>query len=131
MVTVHKEPLSLPIRRSRPIIYYEILLAIRELWANKGEARITPVQSQVNIPTKRFREFLHQMERSGLIRLNPLDVTAAGNEYVEEMERFLKFLEKYGLVPKHSVARFAQRTPPRPHWAEIISEYEKKLKTTA
>ncbi len=131
MVTVHKEPISFPIRRSRPIIYYEILLAIRELWANKGEARITPVQSQVNIPTKRFRNILHDMERSELIRSNPLNVTIAGNEYVDEFKHFLSFLEKFGLAPKHTVARFSQGAAPKPGWEEIFDEYEKKLKTTS
>ncbi len=129
MVNVHTEPTPFASRRSRPIIYYEILLAIRELWTSKGEARITPVQSQVNTPTKRFREFLYDMEKTGLIRLKPLDVTMAGNEYVDEFERFLKFLEKYGLAPKQTVARLAQRTFPKPQWAEIIAEYEKKLST--
>jgi len=118
---------SLTSRRSRPVIFYEILLAIRHFWASRGEARITPVQSHVNIPSSRFREFLRSMEKTGLVKLNPLDVTPAGNEYVEEFGRFLRFLEKYGLVPKESLT-YHQPHVAQPHWAEIIAEYEKKIK---
>jgi len=110
------------------MIYYEILLAIRHFWASRGEAKITPVQSHVNIPTGRFREFLRSMEKVGLLRLNPLDVTPAGNEYVDEFERFLKFLEKYGLAPRSSSVQVGPRVA-QPHWADIIAEYEKKMKT--
>ncbi len=110
------------------MIFYEILLAIRHFWASRGEARITPVQSRVNIPSNRFREFLRSMEKAGLVRLNPLDVTPAGNEYVEEFSHFLKFLEKYGLAPKASVLYHQPRLA-QPHWADIIAEYEKKIKT--
>ena len=128
MVSVHGEYGGFANRRSRPMIYYEILLAIRHFWASRGEAKITPVQSHVNIPTGRFREFLRSMEKAGLLRLNPLDVTPAGNEYVDEFEHFLKFLEKYGLAPKQSPAAFGPRVA-QPHWADVIAEYEKKMKT--
>ena len=127
MVGTHSS--SLTSRRSRPVIFYEILLAIRYFWASRGEARITPVQSHVNIPSSRFREFLRSMDKAGLVRLNPLDVTPAGNEYVEEFGRFLKFLEKYGLVPKESLTYRHQPRTAQPHWADIIAEYEKKIKT--
>ncbi len=70
------------------------------------------------------------MEKAGLIRLNPLDVTPAGNEYVEEFSHFLKFLEKYGLAPKESAPYHGPRLA-QPHWADIIAEYEKKIKTRA
>jgi len=119
---------SLTSRRSRPVIFYEILLAIRHFWASRGEARITPVQSHVNIPSSRFREFLRSMEKAGLVKLNPLDVTSTGNEYVEEFARFLKFLEKYGLAPKESLTYHQSRVV-QPHWADIIAEYEKKIRT--
>ena len=124
----HKEILSTS-RRTRPFIYCDILLAIRELKAQKGEARITPVQSLVNIPTKRFRRFLQDMEKSGLVQLNPLIVTDLGRQYTDEFEHFLKFLEKFGLAPRESLVRSSHRTPPKPSWAEIIAEYEGKLKT--
>src|SRR3989442_13152197 len=94
---------SLASSRSRPVIFYEILLAIRHFWASRGEARITPVQSHVNIPSSRFREFLRSMEKAGHVKMNPLDVTPAGNENVEEFARFLKFLEKYALARKESL----------------------------
>ncbi len=68
------------------------------------------------------------MEKVGLLRLNPLDVTPAGNEYVDEFERFLKFLEKYGLAPRSSSVQVGPRVA-QPHWADIIAEYEKKMKT--
>ena len=109
------------------MIYYEILLAIRQLWASRGEAKVTPVQSHVNIPTGRFREFLNSMAKAGLVRLNPLDVTPAGNEFVEEFEHFRKFLEKYGLAPKQSFTHIGARSA-QPHWVDIIEEYEKKFK---
>jgi len=119
---------SLSNRRSRPVIFYEILLAIRHFLASRGEARITPVQSHVNIPSSRFRDFLRSMEKAGLVKMNPLDVTPAGNEYVEEFARFLKFLEKYGLAPKESLTYHQSRVA-QPHWADIIAEYEKRIKT--
>ena len=109
-------------------MYYEILLAIRHFWASRGEAKVTPVQSHVNIPTGRFREILRSMEKAGLLRLKPLDVTPSGDEYVQEFEHFLKFLEKYGLAPRQSPVHVGPRVA-QPHWAEIIAEYEKKMKT--
>ncbi len=128
MVSIHGERGGFASRRSRPMIYYEILLAIRHFWASRGEAKITPVQSHVNIPTGRFRGFLQSMEKVGLLRLKPLDVTPAGNEYVDEFEHFLKFLEKYGLAPRPSSLQLGPRVA-QPHWADIIAEYEKKMKT--
>ncbi len=53
-------------RRSRPLIFYDILLAIKDLRMRRGEAKITPVQSLVSIPSKRFRQFLRDMEKVGL-----------------------------------------------------------------
>ena len=56
-----------------------------------------------------FESFFGVWEKAGLLRLNPLDVTPAGDEYVDEFEHFLKFLEKYGLAPKSSSVQVGPR----------------------
>ncbi len=119
-------------RRTRPLIYYDILLAIRDLRIRRGDAKITPVQNLVNIPSKRFRQFLHDMEKVGLLRLDSLDLTTSGNHFLEEFTHFLSFLEKFGLATTEGPARHAESPVVKPTFADITAEYEStRVRTTA
>ena len=85
-------------RRERVRIFYDILSSIieREL---DGAARITRVQSEVNLPSDRLRFYLKEMTALGLVEYGEtLRSTERGRAFVAEYEKIVDILKQFGLL---------------------------------
>ncbi len=61
--------------------------------------RFTKVQTDVNVPFVRFKDYMDDLEKKGLIITHPqIALTAEGEKYIQEYRRVREFLEKFGLV---------------------------------
>lgn len=84
------------LRRHRTALYADILESV-ERRQRTGGAKVTPVQTDANVPTARFKEYLEDLERRGLLSVEPeLRVTEEGLRYLEEYRRVRAFLERFG-----------------------------------
>ena len=84
-------------RRARPQIFAEILKAIIEEAEANGEVKITRIQSKVYVPFDRFKEYLAEMRKRGLLEESSLRVTDEGRKYLEHYRSVKEFLERFGL----------------------------------
>jgi DNA-binding PadR family transcriptional regulator len=66
---------------------------------------VTRVQSDVNVPFVRFKEYLDDLQRKGLIEVVPdLGITERGRRYLQEYRRVRDFFEQFGLSERRSGA---------------------------
>lgn len=92
------EPLKLR-RRSRLVIYLDILSAVERVKLKYGLAKMTKVQYQVNVPYDRFKTYIDELIRLGLVEWgDQLSLTERGQAYVLECNRFVDFLESLGIL---------------------------------
>ena len=84
-------------RRARPQIFAEILKAITEEAQAGGEVKITRIQSRVYVPFDRFKEYLAEMRKRGLIEESSMKITEKGLNYLEHYRSVKEFLERFGL----------------------------------
>jgi len=84
-------------RRARPQIFAEILKAITEEAETNGEVKITRIQSRVYVPFDRFKEYLAEMRKMGLIEESSLKITEKGRSYLEHYKSVKDFLVRFGL----------------------------------
>ena len=84
-------------RRSRQQIFAEILDAIIEETRSQEEVKITRVQSKVYVPFDRFKEYLADMRKRGLIEETSLKATERGLKFLEEYKLVKTFLARFGL----------------------------------
>lgn len=82
--------------RDRIQIYADLLHAVKA----RGErgARITPVQSEANLPSDRARAYLAELVERGLLEGPPYKVTGKGEAFLREFSRYRAFLRDFGLV---------------------------------
>ena len=92
-----KESLRLR-RRTRLMIYLDILCAVERVKQRFGLARMTRVQYEVNVPYDRFRGYIEGLIKLGLVNNeDQLNLTQRGHAYVLEYRRFIGFLESNGI----------------------------------
>jgi predicted transcriptional regulator len=85
-------------RRERARIYYDILCSIKEQELS-GDARITKVQNDVNLPSDRLRLHLREMNRLGLVVYGEaLASTEKGKRFLSEYEKVVEVLREFGLL---------------------------------
>ncbi len=92
-------------RRDRARIYYEILQFIQERGSdNKKPFTITQVQTKINVPFVRFKEYLQDLQQKDLIIQsgNQIHITPKGTHYLYEYKKVKEFMEKFGLVADKS-----------------------------
>ncbi len=94
-------------RRTRMTIYLDILSAVDRVKLKYGLAKMTRVQYQVNVPYDRFKTYVDELVRLGLIELgSQLSLTQKGESYVLEYKRFRGFLEGIG-IPTETESAYA------------------------
>ena len=92
-----KESLRLR-RRTRLMIYLDILCAVERVTQRYGLARMTRVQYEVNVPYDRFKGYVDGLLKLGLVNSGDhLDLTQRGRAYVLEYRRFMSFLGSNGI----------------------------------
>lgn len=90
-------------KRSRFELFGDILEAIREDISKNGNARLTRVQSKVNVPYDRFKGYVESLRQTGLIELEEIDgyqeirLTGKAFTYIDEYSRVKNFMLAFGL----------------------------------
>lgn len=86
-------------KRERARIFYDILNSIIRQEARDGAARITHVQTEVNLPSDRLRIRVREMSELGLIDYGKtLSSTKKGRQFVSEYRAIIATLEQFGLL---------------------------------
>ena len=93
------EPLGKAHKRDKPRIFHDILTSIIEQERERnGEARITRVQNEVNLPSDRLRVHVKEMSDLGLIQYGKtLASTEKGRAFVGEFRKVVEVLRQFGL----------------------------------
>lgn len=90
-----------PERRDRALLYAEILERVQRAHAWGERPVPTRIQHEVNVPTARFKEYVEDLQRRGLLEAGPeWRVTPQGLTYVEEYRKVRAFLRQFGLLPR-------------------------------
>lgn len=90
-------------KRSKFELFGDILEAIREDISKNGNARLTRVQSKVNVPYDRFKGYVENLRQTGLIELEEIDgfqeirLTGKAFTYIDEYTRVKNFMLAFGL----------------------------------
>lgn len=90
-------------KRSKFEIYGDILTAIRMDISTNGSARLTRVQTKVNVPYDRFKSYVDSLVSSRLVEISfdngheEIQITGKGFEYLAEYEHVNSFLSAFGL----------------------------------
>ena len=84
-------------RRERSKIFFDILGSITKL-EEEGDAKITRVQNDVNLPSDRLRIHLREMDSLGLVEYGEtLASTKKGRAFFLEYKKVAEILREFGL----------------------------------
>jgi len=84
-------------RRERSKIFFDILSSITKL-EEEGDAKITRVQNDVNLPSDRLRIHLREMDSLGLVQYGEtLASTKKGRAFFSEYKKVVEILREFGL----------------------------------
>jgi predicted transcriptional regulator len=89
-------------RRDRVRIYADILENIYYLYSSGKKPTITGIQTKVNVPFVRFKEYIEDLEKKGLLKKieTEISLTEKGIQYLKEYRKVKEFLEKFGMIKK-------------------------------
>jgi predicted transcriptional regulator len=88
-----------PERRDRACIYAEILENIYHTSSVSERPTVTRIQTRVNVPFVRFKEYIDDLEKKNLIKLETeITLTEKGIEYLKEYKKVREFLERFGMI---------------------------------
>ena len=64
------------------------------------KATATGIQTKVNVPFVRFKEYIEDLEKKGLLIKTETEIalTERGIQYLEEYRKVREFLEKFGMI---------------------------------
>jgi predicted transcriptional regulator len=87
-------------RRDRVRIYADILENIHRIYLSGKKATVTGIQTKVNVPFVRFKEYIEDLEKKGLLRKIETEIalTEKGEQYLNEYRKVREFLEKFGMI---------------------------------
>jgi len=87
-------------RRDRVRIYADILGNIHGIHLSGKKTTVTGIQTKVNVPFLRFKEYIEDLERKGLLIKTETEIalTERGIQYLEEYRKVREFLEKFGMI---------------------------------
>lgn len=87
-------------RRDKMKIYYDILSAI-QYQSKKGDAKPTRLQLKLNVPYDRFKQYLEDLWKLGLIEDEESPkLTEKGKKYIREYDKVLDFMKRIGIAYK-------------------------------
>jgi Winged helix-turn-helix len=76
---------------------------------------VTRIQNRANVPFVRFKEYVEELRRIGLVGAEPvLTITEQGLRYIEEYRRVRAFLEQFGLADRGLTRRSLPLGAPAP-----------------
>jgi predicted transcriptional regulator len=83
-------------------IYADILENIYFLYSSGKRPTITGIQTKVNVPFVRFKEYVEDLEKKGLLKKieSEISLTEKGIQYLKEYRKVREFLEKFGMIKK-------------------------------
>lgn len=83
-------------------IYADILENIHYLYLSGKRPTITGIQTKVNVPFVRFKEYVEDLEKKGLLKKIETEIllTEKGIQYLNEYRKVREFLEKFGMIKK-------------------------------
>lgn len=85
-------------RRTKLEVWCDILTAVSRAQDRPGVAPVpSRIQSAANVPYARFRRHLDQLVDNGLLRADPLEVTARGARFLRESREVRALLDRFGL----------------------------------
>ena len=89
-------------RRDRVRIYADILEKIHYLNSSGKRPTITGIQTKVNVPFVRFKEYVEDLEKKGLLKKIETEIllTETGIQYLNEYRKVREFLEKFCMIKK-------------------------------
>ena len=89
-------------RRDRVRIYADILENIYFLYSSGKRPTITGIQTKVNVPFVRFKEYVEDLEKKELLKKveTEISLTEKGIQYLKEYRKVREFLEKFGMIKK-------------------------------
>jgi predicted transcriptional regulator len=87
-------------RRDRVRIYADILGNIHRIHLAGKKATVTGIQTKVNVPFVRFKEYVEDLEKKGLLIKTETEIalTEKGVQYLKEYRKVREFLEKFGMI---------------------------------
>ena len=64
------------------------------------KATVTGIQTKVNVPFVRFKEYIQDLEKKGLLIKDGTEImlTEKGVQYLKEYRKVREFLEKFGMI---------------------------------
>jgi predicted transcriptional regulator len=64
------------------------------------KATLTGIQTKVNVPFVRFKEYIADLEKKGLLKKIETEIalTEKGVQYLKEYRKVREFLEKFGMI---------------------------------
>ena len=75
-----------------------------QIYLNSSGKRptITGIQTKVNVPFVRFKEYVEDLEKKGLLKKieTEISLTEKGIQYLNEYRKVREFLEKFGMIKK-------------------------------
>ena len=78
---------------------YGDLLAVLKEEANNEKIVLTRIQSRINVPFDRFKNYISELYRLGLIQdETTLKLTDKGNEYLKGYQQIIDFMQRMGLT---------------------------------
>jgi predicted transcriptional regulator len=87
-------------RRDRIRIYADILGNIYRIHLSGKRATVTGIQTKVNVPFVRFKEYIEDLEKKGLLIKSETEIalTEKGVQYLKEYRKVREFLQKFGMI---------------------------------
>jgi predicted transcriptional regulator len=71
---------------------------------NGEKPTITRIQTTVNVPFVRFKEYWDDMKARGLISVeSEVSLTKQGERYLEEYRKVREFLEEFGFIKEDDI----------------------------
>jgi predicted transcriptional regulator len=87
-------------RRDKLKIYGDLLEVLRNE-NNYEKIVLTRIQSQINVPFDRLKNYILELVALGLIEdENSLKLTENGKQYLKEYKQILEFMKRIGLIYK-------------------------------
>jgi predicted transcriptional regulator len=88
------------VSRSKMELYGDLLTVLNDE-TNSEKVVLTRIQGRVNVPFDRFKNYISELNRLGLIQdETSLKLTEKGKQYLKEYEQILDFMKRMGLTDR-------------------------------